>query len=47
VFSTTNTDKHVAEIGKVIAPQGRFALIDDPASLESVSEFMVRVRGGG
>ncbi|HXV28825.1 MAG TPA: zinc-binding alcohol dehydrogenase family protein [Sinorhizobium sp.] len=29
VFSTTNTDKHVAEIVKLIAPQGRFALIDD------------------
>jgi zinc-binding alcohol dehydrogenase family protein len=30
VFSTTNTDRHVAEIAKLIAPQGRFALIDDP-----------------
>ncbi|MDX0423470.1 zinc-binding alcohol dehydrogenase family protein [Sinorhizobium medicae] len=29
VFSTTNTDKHVDEIVKLIAPQGRFALIDD------------------
>jgi NADPH:quinone reductase len=34
VFSTTNTDKHLAEIGKLIAPQGRFALIDDPAGLD-------------
>lgn len=34
VFSTTNTDKHLAEIGKLIAPQGRFALIDDPAALD-------------
>jgi zinc-binding alcohol dehydrogenase family protein len=34
VFSTTNTDQHLAEIAKLIAPQGRFALIDDPASVE-------------
>jgi NADPH2:quinone reductase len=33
VFSTTNTDQHFAEIVKLIAPQGRFALIDDPATL--------------
>ena len=35
VFSTTNTDKHVAEIVKLIAPQGRFGLIDDPPSLDA------------
>jgi zinc-binding alcohol dehydrogenase family protein len=34
VFSTTNTDAHVAEIVKLIAPQGKFALIDDPAVLD-------------
>lgn len=34
VFSTTQTDKHVAEIAKLIAPQGRFGLIDDPATLD-------------
>lgn len=33
VFSTMNTDQHFAEIVKLIAPQGRFALIDDPATL--------------
>jgi NADPH2:quinone reductase len=36
VFSTTNTDVHVAEIVKLIAPQGRFALIDDPTALDVV-----------
>jgi zinc-binding alcohol dehydrogenase family protein len=36
VFSTTNTDKHVAEIAKLIAPQGRFGVIDDPATLDIV-----------
>ncbi|KQP02717.1 zinc-binding alcohol dehydrogenase family protein [Methylobacterium sp. Leaf93] len=36
VFSTTNTDRHVAEIAELIAPQGRFALIDDPAVLDVV-----------
>jgi zinc-binding alcohol dehydrogenase family protein len=34
VFSTTNTDRHLAEIAELIAPQGRFALIDDPKSLD-------------
>jgi NADPH2:quinone reductase len=34
VFSTTNTDKHLAEIVKLIAPQGRFGLIDDPPALD-------------
>jgi NADPH2:quinone reductase len=35
VFSTTQTDRHLAEIGELIAPQGRFALIDDPATLDA------------
>jgi NADPH:quinone reductase len=34
VFSTTSTDQHVAEIVQLIAPQGRFGLIDDPTSLD-------------
>jgi zinc-binding alcohol dehydrogenase family protein len=34
VFSTTQTDRHVADIVKLIAPQGRFALIDDPGTLD-------------
>jgi NADPH2:quinone reductase len=36
VFSTTNTDQHVAEIVQLIAPQGRFGLIDDPVTLDIV-----------
>jgi NADPH2:quinone reductase len=36
VFSTTQTDKHVAEIVTLIAPQGRFGLIDDPKTLDIV-----------
>ncbi|SEI16550.1 zinc-binding alcohol dehydrogenase family protein [Methylobacterium sp. 275MFSha3.1] len=36
VFSTTNTDRHLTEIAALIAPQGRFALIDDPDSLDVV-----------
>ena len=35
VFSTTNTDRHVGEIVKLIAPQGRFGLIDDPPALDA------------
>lgn len=34
VFSTTNTGRHLAGVAKLIAPQGRFALIDDPAALD-------------
>jgi NADPH2:quinone reductase len=34
VFSTTNTEAHLAEIAELIAPQGRFGLIDDPKSLD-------------
>ncbi|QFI65548.1 zinc-binding alcohol dehydrogenase family protein [Sinorhizobium alkalisoli] len=34
VFSTTHTERHIDEIVKLIAPLGRFALIDDPAVLD-------------
>ncbi len=34
VFSTTNTQRHLSEIVALIAPQGRFAVIDDPAVLD-------------
>jgi NADPH2:quinone reductase len=34
VFATTQTDAHLKEIAELIAPQGRFALIDDPAVLD-------------
>lgn len=34
VFSTTRTGDHLADIIELIAPQGRFALIDDPAVLD-------------
>jgi NADPH2:quinone reductase len=37
VFSTTQTGQHVTDIVKLIAPQGRFGLIDDP------HEFDVKV----
>ena len=30
MFSTTQTDKHYDQIVELIAPQGRFGLIDDP-----------------
>ncbi|WP_445501170.1 zinc-binding alcohol dehydrogenase family protein [Microvirga sp. G4-2] len=36
-FSITNTDVHFPEIAKVIAPQGRFALIDDPKTPIDIS----------
>jgi hypothetical protein len=32
VFSITHTEQHVADIAELIAPQGRFALIDDPVA---------------
>ncbi|MBA8877052.1 zinc-binding alcohol dehydrogenase family protein [Phyllobacterium myrsinacearum] len=34
VFSTTNSDTHRTEIAALIAPQGRFGLIDDPATYD-------------
>ncbi|KQG45712.1 zinc-binding alcohol dehydrogenase family protein [Acinetobacter pittii] len=34
VFSTTHTDRYLADIVELIAPQGRFGLIDDPEQLD-------------
>ena len=34
VFSTTNTDLHFTEIAELMAPQGRFGLIDDPPTFD-------------
>ena len=34
VFSTTQTDQHLEAIAELIAPQGRFGLIDDPVTLD-------------
>ncbi|CAI3149106.1 MULTISPECIES: zinc-binding alcohol dehydrogenase family protein [Acinetobacter] len=34
VFSTTQTDQHLSDIVELIAPQGHFGLIDDPAQLD-------------
>jgi NADPH2:quinone reductase len=34
VFSTTQTDRHFDDIVELIAPQGRFALIDDPSPID-------------
>jgi len=36
VASLTGTGEHLAEIAEIVAPQGRFALIDDPASLDAL-----------
>lgn len=36
VISLTHTDQHYAQIVEVLAPQGKFALIDDPATLDAV-----------
>jgi zinc-binding alcohol dehydrogenase family protein len=36
VFSTTQTGQHLADIVELIAPQGRFGLIDDPKSLDAM-----------
>lgn len=39
VFSITQTHRHVAEVAELIAPQGRFGLIDDPAGGLDVMPF--------
>ena len=36
VFSTTQTGQHLADIVELIAPQGRFGLIDDPEELNAM-----------
>ena len=36
VFSTTQTARHLGQVAELIAPQGRFALIDDPTVLDVV-----------
>lgn len=38
VFATTQTDRHLDAIAELIAPQGRWGLIDDPATLD-ISKF--------
>lgn len=39
VFSITQTDRHFPAVPELIAPQGRFALIDDPAGLLDVAQL--------
>ena len=34
IFSTTQSDKHLGDVAKLIAPQGHYALIDDPKTLD-------------
>jgi len=36
VFSTTHTDNHAGEIAEMIAPQGRFGLIDNPERFDAM-----------
>ena len=36
VFSTTQTGQHLADIVELIAPQGRFGLIDDPVGFDAM-----------
>lgn len=39
VFSTTQTESHIEDILELIAPQGRFGLIDDPSSPMDIRPF--------
>lgn len=34
IFSTTNSDQHFAAVAEMLAPQGKFGLIDDPAAID-------------
>ena len=36
VFSVTATDRHLSEIVEIVAPQGKFGLIDDPPALDAL-----------
>lgn len=42
VASLTHTDSHFAEIVKVLAPQGRLALIDDPAQPLDIMQLKMK-----
>ncbi|GAB2188095.1 zinc-binding alcohol dehydrogenase family protein [Roseibium sp. LAB1] len=41
VFSTTHTGQHLTDIADLIAPQGRFLLIDDPENV-SIAPFKLK-----
>lgn len=43
VFSTTQTDAHASEIAELIAPQGRFGLIDDLADANQFKSKSVSI----
>jgi zinc-binding alcohol dehydrogenase family protein len=36
IFGVTNTDQHFAQIVELVAPQGKFGLIDDPSALDAL-----------
>ncbi|MEH6443952.1 MAG: zinc-binding alcohol dehydrogenase family protein [Oceanospirillaceae bacterium] len=42
VISLTHTDQHFAQIVEVIAPQGKFALIDDPATPLDIMQLKMK-----
>ncbi len=42
IFSTTATDKHFNTIAEVIAPQGRFGLIDDPVAPLEINKLKAK-----
>jgi NADPH2:quinone reductase len=46
VFSTTHTGQHLTDIVKLIAPQGRFGLNDDPQEFERTSPVYDDRKGG-
>ena len=37
VFSTTHTEQHASDVAELIAPQGRFAFIDDPKTFDIIA----------
>ena len=36
IFGVTATERHLAEIAEMVAPQGKFGLIDDPKTLDAL-----------
>ena len=34
IFSVSHTDQHFPELAKIVAPQGRICVIDDPAAFD-------------
>ena len=47
IAALTGTEQHFPELAKIIAPQGKIAIIDDPATLDAYRDAQVNVQAVG